>query len=247
MFLLIYILYGCLGIKLISFLFFCVSILFGGSMINKKWDVILDNEFKKDYFRDLGVFIKSEYKRHICYPKYSDVFNALRFTDYDQVKVVILGQDPYHGVGEAHGLSFSVHDDVRRPPSLNNILKELNSDLGIVRSGNELTDWAKQGVLLLNSVLTVVKDTPLSHKGKGWEIFTDNIIRYLNDREEPIVFILWGSYARSKKELITNRRHLILESAHPSPLSANRGFFGSRPFSRTNDFLIKNGISPIKW
>lgn len=216
-------------------------------MINKKWDVILDNEFKKDYFRDLGVFIKSEYKRHICYPKYSDVFNALRFTDYDQVKVVILGQDPYHGEGEAHGLSFSVHDDVRRPPSLNNILKELNSDLGIVRSGNELTDWAKQGVLLLNSVLTVVKDTPLSHKGKGWEIFTDNIIRYLNDREEPIVFILWGSYARSKKELITNRRHLILESAHPSPLSANRGFFGSRPFSRTNDFLIKNGISPIKW
>lgn len=216
-------------------------------MINKKWDVILDNEFKKDYFRDLGVFIKSEYKRHTCYPKYSDVFNALRFTDYDQVKVVILGQDPYHGEGEAHGLSFSVHDDVRRPPSLNNILKELNSDLGIVRSGNELTDWAKQGVLLLNSVLTVVKDTPLSHKGKGWEIFTDNIIRYLNDREEPIVFILWGSYARSKKELITNRRHLILESAHPSPLSANRGFFGSRPFSRTNDFLIKNGISPIKW
>lgn len=216
-------------------------------MINKKWDVILDNEFKKDYFRDLGVFIKSEYKKHICYPKYSDVFNALRFTDYDQVKVVILGQDPYHGEGEAHGLSFSVHDDVRRPPSLNNILKELNSDLGIVRSGNELTDWAKQGVLLLNSVLTVVKDTPLSHKGKGWEIFTDNIIRYLNDREEPIVFILWGSYARSKKELITNRRHLILESAHPSPLSANRGFFGSRPFSRTNDFLIKNGISPIKW
>ena len=216
-------------------------------MINKKWDVILDNEFKKDYFRDLGVFIKSEYKKHICYPKYSDVFNALRFTDYDQVKVVILGQDPYHGEGEAHGLSFSVHDDVRRPPSLNNILKELNSDLGIVRSGNELTDWAKQGVLLLNSVLTVVKDTPLSHKGKGWEIFTDNIIRYLNDREEPIVFILWGSYARSQKELITNRRHLILESAHPSPLSANRGFFGSRPFSRTNDFLIKNGISPIKW
>ena len=216
-------------------------------MINKKWDVILDNEFKKDYFRDLGVFIKSEYKRHTCYPKYSDVFNALRFTDYDQVKVVILGQDPYHGEGEAHGLSFSVHDDVRRPPSLNNILKELNSDLGIVRSGNELTDWAKQGVLLLNSVLTVVKDTPLSHKGTGWEIFTDNIIRYLNDREEPIVFILWGSYARSKKELITNRRHLILESAHPSPLSANRGFFGSRPFSRTNDFLIKNGISPIKW
>jgi uracil-DNA glycosylase len=216
-------------------------------MINKKWDVILDDEFKKDYFRKLGVFVKSEYKNKICYPKYSDVFNALRFTDYDDVKVVILGQDPYHGEGEAHGLSFSVHDDVRRPPSLNNILKELYNDLGIVRSGNELTDWALQGVLLLNSVLTVVKDTPLSHKGKGWEIFTDNIIRYLNDREEPIVFILWGSYARSKKELITNKKHFIIESAHPSPLSASRGFFGSRPFSRANDFLIKNGISPIKW
>ena len=216
-------------------------------MINSKWDVVLRDEFHKDYFRKLGTFVKSEYKNKDCYPKYSDIFNALRFTDYDQVKVVILGQDPYHGVGEAHGLSFSVHDDVRRPPSLNNILKELNNDLGIVRNNNELTDWAKQGVLLLNSVLTVVKDTPLSHKGKGWEIFTDNIIRYLNDREEPIVFILWGSYARSKKELITNKKHYIIESAHPSPLSASRGFFGSRPFSKTNDFLVKNGISPIRW
>ena len=216
-------------------------------MINKKWDVVLCNEFKKDYFRCLGSFVKSEYKSKVCFPKYSDVFNALRFTDYDQVKVVILGQDPYHGVGEAHGLSFSVHDDVKRPPSLNNIFKELYNDLGVVREKNDLTDWACQGVLLLNSVLTVVKDTPLSHKGKGWEVFTDNIIRYLNDREEPIVFILWGSYARSKKELITNKKHLILESAHPSPLSASRGFFGSRPFSKTNDFLIKHGISPIKW
>ena len=220
---------------------------FGGSMINKKWDVILEPEFKKDYFRDLGVFVKSEYKNKVCYPKYSDVFNAFRFTDYDDVKVVILGQDPYHGEGEAHGLSFSVHDDVRRPPSLNNILKELYNDVGVVRNGNELTDWAKQGVLLLNSVLTVVKDTPLSHKGKGWEIFTDNVIRYLNDREKPIVFILWGSYARSKKELITNKNHFIIESAHPSPLSASRGFFGSRPFSRTNAFLEKNGIPKINW
>lgn len=220
---------------------------FGGSMINKKWDVILEPEFKKDYFRDLGVFVKSEYKNKICYPKYSDVFNAFRFTDYDDVKVVILGQDPYHGEGEAHGLSFSVHDDVRRPPSLNNILKELYNDVGVIRNGNELTDWAKQGVLLLNSVLTVVKDTPLSHKGKGWEIFTDNVIRYLNNREKPIVFILWGSYARSKKELITNKNHFIIESAHPSPLSASRGFFGSRPFSRTNAFLEKNGIPKINW
>lgn len=216
-------------------------------MINKKWDVILESEFKKDYFRDLGVFVKSEYKNKICYPKYSDVFNAFRFTDYDNVKVVILGQDPYHGEGEAHGLSFSVHDDVKRPPSLNNILKELYNDVGVVRSGNELTDWALQGVLLLNSVLTVVKDTPLSHRGHGWEIFTDNVIRYLNDREKPIVFILWGSYARSKKELITNPNHFIIESAHPSPLSASRGFFGSRPFSRTNSFLKSKGISPINW
>ena len=220
---------------------------FGGSMINKKWDVILEPEFKKDYFRKLGVFVKNEYKNKICYPKYSDVFNAFRFTDYDDVKVVILGQDPYHGEGEAHGLSFSVHDNVRRPPSLNNILKELRDDVGVVRSGNELTDWAHQGVLLLNSVLTVVKDTPLSHKGKGWEIFTDNVIRYLNNREKPIVFILWGSYARSKKELITNKNHFIIESAHPSPLSASRGFFGSRPFSRANAFLEKNGIPKVNW
>lgn len=216
-------------------------------MINKKWDVILAPEFKKDYFRDLGVFVKSEYKNKICFPKYSDVFNAFRFTDYDDVKVVILGQDPYHGEGEAHGLSFSVHDDVRRPPSLNNILKELYNDVGVVRDGNDLTDWAKQGVLLLNSVLTVVKDTPLSHRGRGWEIFTDNVIRYLNDREKPMVFILWGSYARSKKELITNKRHFIIESAHPSPLSASRGFFGSRPFSMANSFLEKNGITKINW
>lgn len=230
-----------------TFLSKCFIIYYGGSMINKKWDIILKDEFNKDYFRKLGCFVKSEYKKHICYPKYSDVFNALRFTDYDEVKVVILGQDPYHGEGEAHGLSFSVHDDVRRPPSLNNILKELYNDIGVVRGGNELTDWAKQGVLLLNSVLTVVKDTPLSHKGKGWEIFTDNIIRYLNDRDEPIVFILWGSYARSKKELITNKKHFIIESAHPSPLSASRGFFGSRPFSRANKFLESKGVSPIKW
>ena len=216
-------------------------------MINKKWDVVLSSEFKKDYFRKLGIFVKSEYKSKVCFPKYSDVFNALRYTDYDQVKVVILGQDPYHGEGEAHGLSFSVHDNVKRPPSLNNILKELYDDIGVVRQGNELTDWAFQGVLLLNSVLTVVKDTPLSHRGKGWEIFTDTIISKLNEREEPIVFILWGSYARSKKGLITNNRHYVIESAHPSPLSANRGFFGSKPFSKTNEFLERNGISKIKW
>lgn len=216
-------------------------------MINKKWDIILKDEFNKDYFKKLGNFIKTEYRNKICYPAYQDIFNALRFTDYDDVKVVILGQDPYHGAGEAHGLSFSVHNDIKRPPSLNNILKELYNDLGIVRNYNELTDWARQGVLLLNSVLTVVKDTPLSHRGKGWEIFTDNIISRLNERSEPIVFILWGSYARSKKELITNKCHYIIESSHPSPLSCHRGFFGSCPFSKTNIFLEKNGIKPINW
>ena len=216
-------------------------------MINKNWDIILKDELKKDYFKKLGVFVKNEYKNKICYPQYKDIFNALRYTDYDEVKVVILGQDPYHGVNEAHGLSFSVRDDVKRPPSLNNIFKELESDLGIVKTNNDLTNWAKQGVLLLNSIMSVVKDTPLSHKEKGWEIFTDNIIKLLNEREEPMVFILWGSYARSKKKLITNKNHYIVESVHPSPLSAYNGFFGSKPFSKTNNFLISKNITPIDW
>ena len=208
-------------------------------MINKKWDVILANEFKKPYFKELGIFVKDEYKRKIIYPKYSNIFNALRYTDYDEVKVVILGQDPYHGENEAHGLSFSVMDNVPRPPSLVNIFKELENDLNIRKQGNNLESWARQGVLLLNSIMTVEKDRPLSHKNKGWEIFTDNIISLLNKREKPVVFVLWGSYARSKKELITNNRHYIIESVHPSPLSANRGFFGSKPFSKINNFLEK--------
>lgn len=216
-------------------------------LINKKWDIVLKDEFNKPYFRDLGVFVKSEYKHKVIYPEYQNIFNALRYTDYDEVKVVILGQDPYHGEHEAHGLSFSVLDGVRRPPSLDNIFKELYSDLGIVRKSNDLTDWAKQGVFLLNSIMTVVKDSPLSHKGKGWEIFTDDLIKLLNEREDPIVFIFWGAYARSKKVLITNSRHFVIESAHPSPLSAHRGFFGSRPFSRANNFLVSHGIKPIEW
>ena len=216
-------------------------------MINKNWDIILKDELKKDYFKKLGVFVKNEYKNKICYPQYKDIFNALRYTDYDEVKVVILGQDPYHGEKEAHGLSFSVRDNVKRPPSLNNIFKELENDLGIKKMNNDLTNWAKQGVLLLNSIMSVVKDTPLSHKEKGWEIFTDNIIKLLNEREEPIVFILWGGYARSKKKLITNKNHYIVESVHPSPLSAYNGFFGSRPFSKTNNFLISKNIQPIDW
>ena len=216
-------------------------------MINKKWDIVLKDELNKEYFKKLGIFVKNEYKNKICYPQYKDIFNALRYTDYDEVKVVILGQDPYHGENEAHGLSFSVRDDVKRPPSLNNIFKELESDLGIKKTNNDLTNWAKQGVLLLNSIMSVVKDTPLSHKEKGWEIFTDNIIKLLNEREEPMVFILWGGYARSKKKLITNKNHYIVESVHPSPLSAYNGFFGSRPFSKTNNFLISKNIQPIDW
>jgi len=216
-------------------------------VINKNWDKVLENEFKKDYFKKLGVFVKNEYKNKIIYPPYSDIFNALRYTDYNEVKVVILGQDPYHGEGEAHGLSFSVKEGVKMPPSLINIFKELEDDLGIKRNISDLTDWAKKGVFLLNSIMTVVKDNPLSHKEKGWEIFTDNIIRYLNDRDEPIVFLLWGSYARSKRTLITNKKHLILESVHPSPLSAYRGFFGSKPFSKINNFLEKNNIEKIEW
>ena len=216
-------------------------------MINKKWDIVLDKEFKKDYFEKLGIFVKNEYKNKIIYPEYKDVFNALRYTDYDEVKVVILGQDPYHGENEAHGLSFSVRQGVPMPPSLRNIFKELKNDIGVDRNLTDLTDWAKQGVLLLNSIMTVVKDSPLSHKDKGWEIFTDTVITKLGEREEPLVFILWGSYARNKKELIKNKKHFIIESVHPSPLSANRGFFGSKPFSKTNEFLKNNNIEPIKW
>lgn len=216
-------------------------------MINKKWDVVLHDEFQKDYFKKLGCFIKSEYNTKQIFPEYKDIFNALRYTDYDDVKVVILGQDPYHGDHEAHGLSFSVQEGVPMPPSLQNIFKELESDIGVSRTCSDLTDWAKQGVLLLNSIMTVVRNSPLSHKEKGWEIFTDTIIRKLNEREKPVVFIFWGSYARSKKALITHSKHKIIESVHPSPLSAYRGFFGSKPFSKANAFLIEQGMGEIKW
>lgn len=216
-------------------------------MINKKWDKILEEEFKKDYFKELGIFVKNEYKNKTIFPPYENIFDALRFTDYDKVKVVVLGQDPYHGLGEAHGLSFSVRENVKMPPSLQNIFKELYNDLGIKRTKSDLTDWAKEGVLLLNSIMTVEKDKPLSHKNKGWEIFTDNIISELNKREDPVIFLLWGSFARSKKELITNKRHKIIESVHPSPLSASRGFFGSKPFSKINNYLKEMNKEEIKW
>ncbi len=216
-------------------------------MINKKWDIVLKEDFESPYFEKLGIFVKNEYKHKIIYPEYKDIFNALKYTDYDEVKVVILGQDPYHGEHEAHGLSFSVKEGVPMPPSLRNIFKELKNDIGVDRTQTDLTDWAKQGVLLLNSIMTVVKDKPLSHKDKGWEIFTDNVIKKLGEREKPIVFILWGNYARSKKLLIKNKNHLIIENVHPSPLSASRGFFGNKPFSKTNAFLEKNGIKKINW
>lgn len=216
-------------------------------MINKRWDIVLKDEIKKDYFKKLGLFVKKEYYEKRVFPPYENIFDALRFTDYDDVKVVILGQDPYHGLGEAHGLSFSVKEGVPKPPSLRNILKELNDDLGIKRESSDLTDWAKQGVLLLNSIMTVEQDRPLSHKDKGWETFTDSIIKLLNEREKPVIFLLWGSYARSKKELITNKRHYIIESVHPSPLSASRGFFGSKPFSKINKILKDNNQKGIEW
>lgn len=216
-------------------------------MFNKEWDIVLKDEIEKEYFKNLENFILNEYKNKICYPIYSDIYNSLKYTDYSDVRVVIIGQDPYHGDGEAHGLAFSVNEGVKRPPSLANIFKELESDIGVSRNRNDLSDWAKQGVLLLNSVLTVVKDTPLSHRGIGWEEFTDKIISKLNERNDSIVFILWGGYARSKKKLITNKNHYIIESAHPSPLSCYRGFFGSKPFSKCNLYLKNNGYSSINW
>ena len=216
-------------------------------VVNEEWDKILSDEYNKEYFKKLVMFVKDEYKHKIIYPKASDMFNSLKLAAYDDIKVVILGQDPYHGEGEAHGLSFSVKEGIKLPPSLVNIFKELNSDLGIARTSGTLDDWASQGILLLNTVLTVEKDKPNSHKGKGWEIFTDAIIKKLNEKQTPIVFILWGNNAKAKKELITNPKHLVLESAHPSPFSCRYGFEGSKPFSKTNDFLVKNNIKPVKW
>lgn len=217
-------------------------------MIGNEWDKILKNEYDKDYFKNLIEFVKKEYKTKTIYPKQNEIFNAFRYTDFDNVKVVILGQDPYHGPNQAEGLSFSVSNDVIKPPSLKNIFKELESDLGIqFPKHNSLKPWAREGVLLLNAVLTVEEHTPTSHKDKGWETFTDNVISAINKKTTPVVFILWGSYARNKKKLITNKIHCVIESAHPSPFSAYNGFFGSKPFSRTNEFLRKNNIKEINW
>lgn len=215
-------------------------------MITEKWDKILEEEYKKDYFINILKTLQIEYKTKEIFPKKSDVFRALRLTDYDDIKVVILGQDPYHGVGEAEGLSFSVQDGIRKPPSLRNIFKELKDDLGYNEpESGSLIKWSKEGVLLLNALLTVEKDKPLSHKSLGWERFTDEIIKKINEKQTPVVFILWGAYARSKKAYITNPNHYIIESPHPSPFSARNGFFGSKPFSKANNFLISKKISPV--
>ncbi len=217
-------------------------------MIGNDWDEILKEEFEKEYFVNLIEKIKEEYKNKTVFPKQTEIFSAFRNTPYQNVKVVILGQDPYHGVNEAEGLSFSVKVGIRKPPSLQNIFKELHDDLGCsIPNHGSLVPWTKEGVLLLNTVLTVEKDKAASHKGYGWEIFTDEVIKKLNEKSTPIVFILWGSFARSKKMFITNPLHHIVESAHPSPFSAYHGFFGSRPFSKTNQFLISRGIEPIHW
>ena len=215
---------------------------------NNDWDKILDGEFEKDYYLNLRQFLISEYKSQRIYPSMYDIFNAMKLTSYNDVKCVIIGQDPYHGYGQAHGLCFSVKKGVVPPPSLKNIYKELHSDIGFkIPNHGELTSWAKQGVLLLNNVLTVREGLPNSHKGKGWENFTDRVIGELNRKETPVVFLLWGANAQKKAEIITNPIHRKLISVHPSPLSASRGFFGCRHFSKTNEILHENHINPINW
>ncbi len=217
-------------------------------MTGNNWDIILNDVYHEPYFINIVKFVNQIYKEKTVFPPKTKILKALTTTDYNDVKVVILGQDPYHGVGEANGLAFSVSDGIKLPPSLRNIYKELHDDLGIPISNNgNLECWAKEGVLLLNAVLTVEKDKPASHKNVGWETFTDTIIQKLNEKETPVVFILWGAFARSKKKYITNPKHLVIESPHPSPFSASYGFFGSKPFSRTNNFLIQNHIPPIDW
>ena len=216
--------------------------------IGNDWDERLKGEFDKPYYQELRQFLIEEYRHHVVYPDMHDIFNALKYTAFSDTKVVILGQDPYHGPGQAHGLCFSVQKGVEPPPSLVNIFKELMNDVGIARPAHgELTCWAKQGVLLLNAVLTVREHEPNSHKGKGWEILTDRIISELNNKETPVVFLLWGANARSKKSLITNPLHVKLETVHPSPLSAYNGFFGCRHFSKANAILEASGQTPIDW
>lgn len=216
--------------------------------IGNDWDELLAGEFDKEYYQKLRKFLVEEYQHNTIYPDMHDIFNALKFTPYSQVRAVILGQDPYHGPGQAHGLSFSVQKGKRIPPSLVNIYQELRDDLGVQSPGHGcLEGWARQGVLMLNTVLTVRAKQANSHKGKGWEIFTDRIIELLNQRQAPMVFLLWGANAKAKQSLITNPNHLVLTAAHPSPFSAFNGFFGCRHFSQCNDFLEAHGQGRIQW
>ena len=218
------------------------------AVLNNDWQALLDPEFHKDYYLKLRKFLASEYRTQTIYPDMYHIFATLQATPYEDVKVVILGQDPYHGPNQAHGFSFSVQPGVEIPPSLQNIYKELATDVGCkIPTTGYLKKWADQGVLMLNAVLTVRAGQAASHRGIGWEMFTDRIIELLNEREKPMVFMLWGRFARSKKELITNPNHLVLEAAHPSPLSAYNGFFGCRHFSKANAFLESHGETPIDW
>lgn len=217
-------------------------------IIGNDWDEILDKEFDKEYYQKLRLFLDEQYQNKIIYPTKRNIYSALRLTSYKDTKVLILGQDPYHEENQAHGLAFSVNKGIQIPPSLLNIYKEMHDDINTyIPNNGYLIKWANQGVLLLNTVLTVEAHKANSHSQKGWEILTDEIIKALNNKEDPMVFILWGRNARNKKKYITNTKHLIIESAHPSPLSAYNGFFGSKPFSKTNEFLIQNNIKPIDW
>lgn len=219
-------------------------------MVNfgNSWDELLKGEFDKPYYKELRTFLVHEYKNFTVFPPMEDIFNSLKYADYDKIKVVIIGQDPYHEPNQAHGLSFSVRKGVKIPPSLVNIYKEINDELGLpIPQSGELTAWAKQGVLLLNNVLTVRQGVANSHRGKGWETFTCRVIELLNQREKPLVFLLWGRNAQEKIPLITNKNHLVLTAAHPSPLSAFNGFFGCGHFAKTNEFLRNNGIEEIDW
>ena len=218
------------------------------AMIDNDWLGELETEFHKPYYRELYDFVKNEYNTTQVFPPADDIFNAFHLTPLSQVKVVIIGQDPYHNPGQAHGLCFSVKPGVDIPPSLVNIYQELHDDLGCrIPNNGYLNEWAEQGVLLLNTVLTVRAHKPMSHRGVGWEEFTDAVIRKISEVDRPVVFILWGKPAQEKAKMLQNPKHLILKAPHPSPLSAYRGFFGSRPFSQTNDFLAKNGVEPVNW
>lgn len=218
------------------------------AILKNDWATYLDQEFTKLYYLQLREFLIEEYRTRTIYPDKYDIFNALHYTSLADTQVVILGQDPYHGPGQAHGLSFSVKEGVSTPPSLQNMYKELQDDLGcFIPNNGHLITWAKQGVLLLNTVLTVRAHEANSHKNKGWESFTDKVIETINRKNEPVVFLLWGSHAQKKAELITNRQHKLIRSPHPSPLSAHRGFFGSKPFSRANEFLRSMGLQEVDW